>query len=197
MSENRNIARHNGKLFGNIPGISVGTTWKTRLACRMDGVHAMLEHGIHGTSADGAYSVVLSAGYADDKDYGLTFVYTGSGGKSAEDEPSRRNNVGGPQRSHQTVDNQSNQALLMSVNTKRAVRVVRGPNPNSSWAPVKGFRYDGLYIVDEKEEVIGEDGFLVIKFKFRRIQGQPALSGSNKKDRRDRILKQAKRNARS
>ena len=38
----------------------------------MDGVHAMLEHGIHGTLIDGAYSVVLSAGYKDDKDSGAT-----------------------------------------------------------------------------------------------------------------------------
>jgi E3 ubiquitin-protein ligase UHRF1 len=60
------------KIFGNIPGIPVGTAWRTRPQCRMDGVHAMLEHGIHGTAADGAYSVVLSAGYKDDKDSGLT-----------------------------------------------------------------------------------------------------------------------------
>lgn len=43
-----------------------------RPECRQDGVHAMLEHGIHGTSTEGAYSVVLSAGYKDDKDSGLT-----------------------------------------------------------------------------------------------------------------------------
>ena len=43
-----------------------------RQECRMDGVHAMLEHGIHGTLIDGAYSVVLSAGYKDDKDSGAT-----------------------------------------------------------------------------------------------------------------------------
>jgi len=188
--------RHDGKIFGGIPGVLVGKTWATRPECRMDGVHAMMEHGIHGSSTDGAYSVVLSAGYKDDKDSGTTFIYTGSGGKGTEDEPARRSNVWGPQRSHQTAENHCNQALLMSVNTKRAVRVVRGRNPNSPWAPVKGYRYDGLYIVDEMHEDVGEDGFKVMKFKFRRIEGQPPLSGSSTKDRRDRMLKQAKRNSR-
>jgi len=191
MSES--TPRHDGKVFGDISGVPVGKTWKTRPECRMDGVHAMMEHGVHGSSTDGAYSVVLSAGYKDDKDSGLTFTYTGSGGKGTEDEPARRNNVRGPQRSHQTVENPSNQALLMSVNTKRAVRVVRGQNPSSLWAPVKGYRYDGLYIVDEKQEDFGEDGFKVLKFKFRRIEGQPPLSGSSKKDRQARMLKQGKR----
>jgi len=157
----------------------------------------MLEHGIHGTSKDGAYSVVLSAGYKDDKDSGLTFIYTGSGGKHTGDELATRSDVHGPQRSHQTVENRSNKALLTSVKTRRPVRVVRGPNPNSPWAPVKGYRYDGLYIVDDKMEDIGEDGFVVIKFKFRRIEGQPLLSGSSMKDRRERMLKQSKRNSRN
>jgi len=189
--------RHDGKIFGDIPGVLVGKMWKTRLECRMDGVHAMMEHGIHSSSTEGAYSVVLSAGYKDDKDSGITFTYTGSGGKSSEDEPASRSNISGPQCSDQTVENRSNKALLISVKTRRAVRVVRGPNPNSPWAPVKGYRYDGLYLVDEKIEDIGEDGFVVIKFKFRRIEGQPPLSGSNKKDRQDRMLKMGKKTARS
>jgi hypothetical protein len=36
--------------------------------------------GIHGSTSDGAYSVVLSGGYDEDEDKGDTFVYTGSGG---------------------------------------------------------------------------------------------------------------------
>jgi len=89
-------------------------------------------------------------------------------------------------------------ASQMLVNTKRAVRVVRGPNPSSSsntgssWAPVNGYRYDGLYIVDEKQEDLGEDGFKVIKFKFRRIEGQPPLSGLSTKDHQNHILGQCK-----
>lgn len=32
----------------------------------------MLEHGIHGDTTEGAYSICLSGGYKDDKDYGNT-----------------------------------------------------------------------------------------------------------------------------
>jgi hypothetical protein len=39
--------------------------------------------GIHGSSTDGAYSVVLSGGYDEDEDRGDTFVYTGSHGSSS------------------------------------------------------------------------------------------------------------------
>jgi len=43
---------------------------------------------------------------------------------------------------------------------------------------------------------LGADGYKVIKFKLRRIEGQPPLSGSNKKDRQDRMLKIGKRGSR-
>jgi len=117
--------------------------------------------------------------------YMVALLISLKGGKSTEDRPTHRSvsasrlltkeaiscsclqDLWGPQCSDQTVENRSNQALLVwlipifylaysqflipqtSVQTKRPVRVIRGPNPNSAWAPVKGYRYDGLYIADE------------------------------------------------
>lgn len=78
------------RVFGNIPGINIGKTWKKRCylialstnplqfidncldreEIRRDGVHLLLEAGIFGTAEDGAYAVVLANGYKDDKDAG-------------------------------------------------------------------------------------------------------------------------------
>jgi hypothetical protein len=41
----------------------------------------------------------------------------------------------------------------MSVSSKKPVRVVRGWNGNSKWAPAHGYRYDGLYIVEKVRAV--------------------------------------------
>ena len=37
--------------------------------------------GIHGRESEGAYSIVLSGGYDDDRDEGGEFTYSGSGGR--------------------------------------------------------------------------------------------------------------------
>jgi putative restriction endonuclease len=43
------------------------------------GVHPPHPHGISGSGADGADSIVVSGGYEDDEDYGDLIVYTGAG----------------------------------------------------------------------------------------------------------------------
>ena len=45
------------------------------------GVHRPHVAGIHGRESEGAYSIVLSGGYEDDKDEGEEFTYSGSGGR--------------------------------------------------------------------------------------------------------------------
>ena len=68
--------------FGPIPGVPVGTLWKFRVQvshthcsttplCLIQvsesGVHRPHVAGIHGREGEGAYSIVLSGGYEDDK----------------------------------------------------------------------------------------------------------------------------------
>jgi hypothetical protein len=65
--------------FGEYPGAPFGTTWKNRTECFAAGVHGQLEPGIHGIKEKGAFSIVVSGQYRDDKDYGDTILYTGSG----------------------------------------------------------------------------------------------------------------------
>ena len=39
--------------------------------------------------------------------------------------------------------------IQISAETKRPVRVIRGPNRHSKYAPEAGYRYDGLYRVEK------------------------------------------------
>jgi len=59
----------------------------------------------------------------------------------------------------------------MSVVLRGSVRVVRGPNENSKWAPTTGYRYDGLYRVVKVCVV----GFAYISF-LSSLMGLPIMS---------------------
>lgn len=60
----------NSKVFGHIPGIEVGATFDDRKALSDAGVHAPPLAGIHGDPVRGAFSIVMSDKYEDDKDHG-------------------------------------------------------------------------------------------------------------------------------
>ena len=49
-----------------------------------DGVHRPTVAGIHGRESKGAYSIVSSGEYEEDKDYGDHFLYSGCGGKESD-----------------------------------------------------------------------------------------------------------------
>ena len=55
----------------------------------------------------------------------------------------------GPQTCDQNWENTRNASLRLSARTKKPVRVVRGYKSSSDFAPVRGYRYDGLYEVDQ------------------------------------------------
>ncbi|OBZ72511.1 E3 ubiquitin-protein ligase UHRF1 [Grifola frondosa] len=155
-------------VFGHIPGVPVGETFENRLFLHHSAVHSGIMQGIYGSKNEGAYSVVLSGGYADDEDKGYRFSYTGCGG---HDKSTRM----GPQIADQSFGNPRNKALLVSSTTGRPVRVVRGYSSHSDFAPAYGYRYDGLYRVVKAELVTGKSGFKVCKFEFVRDEGQPQI----------------------
>ncbi len=55
----------------------------------------------------------------------------------------------GPQTCDQTWENTRNASLRVSAHNKKPVRVVRGYSSRSDFAPIRGYRYDGLYVVDQ------------------------------------------------
>ncbi|GLB36180.1 putative SAD/SRA domain containing protein [Lyophyllum shimeji] len=177
LREEKTVRTHDPKTFGAIPGIEVGSWWETRQACSKDAVHAPWVAGISG-GPDGAYSVALSGGYDDDVDLGYAFTYTGSGGrdlKGTKDSP--KNLRTAPQSSDQSFENPFNKALKRSSETGNPVRVIRGFKLKSPYAPSEGYRYDGLYTVEKAwmEKGLNKKAYLVCKYAFKRIPGQPPL----------------------
>lgn len=54
------------RIFGQIPGYSIGSWFESRSALSAAGVHRPRIAGISGTESEGADSIVLSGGYEDD-----------------------------------------------------------------------------------------------------------------------------------
>ena len=108
----------------------------TRLELSRAGVHRQTQAGIAGSGKEGADSIVLNGGYADDEDYGDLVIYTGEGGQD--------------QKGRQVRDQQltkGNLALKLSCENELPVRIIRGKNGADAWSPNDGYRYDCLYQV--------------------------------------------------
>ena len=147
-----------GRTFGELPGVAVGTVFPDRRALAAAGVHRPLQAGIAGTGELGAESIVASGGYEDDRDDGDEIIYTGQGGND-------------PNTGRQIADQElrlGNLALARSAATGEPVRVVRGRWPDSAYAPPAGYRYDGLYVVDDYWTDKGKSGFRVYRYRLRR-----------------------------
>ncbi|KAL4250953.1 hypothetical protein ABKN59_005245 [Abortiporus biennis] len=162
------------KKFGHIPGVAIGTVFESRQLCSNSGVHPGIMAGIYGTRDEGARSVCLSGGYEDDVDEGDTFTYTGCGGRDLEKPNGKKLRVG-PQAVDQSFDHKYNAALRLSSKTRNPVRVVRGFKLDSVFAPAKGYRYDGLYVVEKAWMDVGQSGHQVCRFFFRRLPNQPPI----------------------
>lgn len=170
------------RIFGHIPGIAPGTTYKDRDDCADSLVHRPRRRGISGSQHDGAWSICLAGGYKENRDQGYTIIYSGEGrGKSSDKKQLSKG--GFPQDDTQLGDQEwirGNEALRTSYHTGKPVRVVRGAGPenyagNSIYTPVAGYRYDGLYTVIDCRETKGEEGFMVCVFTLSRNPNQVAI----------------------
>lgn len=145
------------RTFGQID--PVGTSYADRRALADAAVHKPLQHGISGAAAEGADSIVVSGGYEDDEDYGDLIVYTGAGGRD-------------PGTGQQIADQEftkQNLALVRSQAEGLPVRVVRGAGGEAAFSPPSGFRYDGLYRVEDSWQEPGRSGFQVCRYRLVRL----------------------------
>lgn len=150
-------------MIGEVPNVPAGQEYATRRLAHEAGVHRPLQAGICGTKKTGAESIVVSGGYKDDEDYGSVIVYTGHGGQDSS----------GNQVSNQTLDDSGNAALVTSYLEGLPVRVLRGWQSDSPYAPASGYRYDGLYRVTSYGSKVGIDGFLIWQFRLEAYDGTP------------------------
>lgn len=160
------------KYFGQPSGVTVGQNFASRQELADAGVHPPLQAGIHGTKKDGADSIVVSGGYKDDQDDGDVIIYTGMGGN----DPATKKQI-----ADQTPDRFGNAGLITSEIEGLPVRVTRGANGPSLFAPNHGFRYDGLYAVVAHWNKVGVDGFNVILFRLEKLLDDEPSAGPQQK----------------
>jgi len=154
------------RFFGTPDGVHVGQLFINRRDLHESFVHAPLQAGISGTRAEGADSIVVSGGYADDEDHGDYLIYTGHGGN---DSATRR------QIADQSIEAPGNAGLITSFVQGFPVRVIRGPHRDSAYAPTSGYVYAGLFTVTSQWMDRSADGFLIARFRLDRLPEQARL----------------------
>jgi E3 ubiquitin-protein ligase UHRF1 len=65
--------------------------------------------------------------------------------------------------------------LKIAAENRRPIRVVRGYKGRAPYAPEEGYRYDGLYVIEQYTRKRGKSGFLICQFKMKRLADQPPL----------------------
>jgi putative restriction endonuclease len=151
------------RVFGHIPGHKEGNRFESRAELSEAGVHRPVMAGISGSEREGADSIVLSGGYEDDEDLGDEIIYTGHGGRDSET---------GTQVTHQRLT-RGNLALAYSSLNGLPVRVIRGAALDSPYAPRSGYRYDGLYLVEDYWQEPGRSGFRVWRYRLIKLPSIP------------------------
>ncbi len=154
------------RVFGEVPGIPPGSMFVDRKALHAAGIHCPTQHGISGSQTEGADSIVVSGGYEDDEDYGDVVVYTGAGGN----DPGTRRQIADQELSG------PNLALAINATEGLPVRVVRGRRGDPKYAPSTGYRYDGLYRVEDFWEERGRSGFKVIRYRLVKQEQDPVAA---------------------
>lgn len=150
------------RTFGDIDGIFEGDAFESRGLLSIAKIHKPIQAGISGSEKEGADSIVISGGYEDDEDLGNVIIYTGHGGRSDGSKL---------QVADQTLT-RGNKALAISCENQLPVRVVRGANRHSNFAPEIGYRYDGLYNVTDYWHEKGKSGFTIWRFRLEKISGK-------------------------
>lgn len=150
------------RVFGELEGLRIGDTFRNRLELSKSGVHKPTQAGISGSQKEGADSIIVSGGYEDDEDFGDIIIYTGHGGRDVSS---------GKQVTNQELV-RGNLALAESCKNGLPVRVIRGAYKKSNFAPEEGYRYDGLFRVEDYWKEVGLSGYNVWRFRLRSITGK-------------------------
>ena len=130
-----------------------GMWWPLQLCALRDGAHGEIEAGIHGCPNIGAFSIVLSGGGYQDVDEGEVVKYCGTHGSNG-------------------AESANTQCLMRTYSKKSQVRLLRSHAlpPANKYRPLKGIRYDGVYVVREYELLNAETA--MHRFTLVRVEGQ-------------------------
>jgi putative restriction endonuclease len=169
------------RVFGPVEGVVIGSIYKTREELRNAGIHRPLQGGISGSASEGAESSVLSGGYPDDEFSEDSILYTGSGkrdprtGALIEDQEL----IGG------------NKALAKSCDDGLPVRVIQALGVRRKQLPTQGYRYEGIYYIENYSRVTGVDGYKI--WQFRLVRQSEAESSVYDNSTQRRVLTSVQR----
>ncbi|THA25661.1 hypothetical protein E4198_13960 [Streptomyces sp. RKND-216] len=149
-------------LFGDPPGVQEGDIFRSHAELYAADVHRFSGQGISGTEESGVDSIVLSGGYVDDLDKGDEIIYTGRGGRDRDS---------GNQIADQSLEEPGNAGLVVSGVLGRPVRVIEGLGISGGKRKraTKGYKYRGLYSVEDHWMTPGIDGFQVCQFRLVKL----------------------------
>lgn len=159
--------------YGEINGFPEGSTFELREDLRKAGLHSKPMDGISCIFGNPADAIVLSGGYIDDKDEGDYILYTGQGGQDPKTKKQIRDQV----------LEKGNLGLMMSKDRGIPIRVIRGSGHKSIFSPKDGYRYDGLYSIDEAFTEQSKDGPWIWRFELRKIQSDEVITWSEPKEK--------------
>ena len=144
-----------------------GQWWPLQLCALRDGAHGVSQGGISGRPGEGAFSCILSGGHDyPDIDNGAEVYYCGT----------------------DSTDGSATgytQLMLESADNGNPVRLIRSHNLKSQYAPVIGFRYDGLYKAVETQRMDSATSLRQRhRFHLVRLPGQDPIRGGDGPERR-------------
>ncbi|CAG8948892.1 hypothetical protein HYFRA_00002016 [Hymenoscyphus fraxineus] len=131
-----------------------GQWWPQRRCALRDGAHGEVEAGIWGQTNVGAFAICIAHGGYDDRDNGDEIEYCGTKGKNG-------------------VASRGTSFLELSFQNSQPLRILRGPNKASKFAPKLGIRYDGLYKITNSEVL--DQKTAMKRFTLKRIAGQDPI----------------------
>ena len=145
------------QLFGEIQGYPEGSLFKNRMEIKNAGLHKYPVAGISRVLDVGCDCIVLNGGYIDDRDYGNEIFYTGEGGKEE----------GSPFQTYDQVMTKGNLDLSRNKYSGFPIRVIRGyKHAQKQFAPISGYRYDGLYYLEDSWPEVGQNGFRIWVYRL-------------------------------
>ena len=157
-------------VFGNVEDYKIGHIFKDRRELFDSGLHGQLQAGITGKSSEGACAIVLSGGFSDDRDEIDQILYTGdSGGRDQKGNLTKNQEL-----------SPGNSGLIESYINQLPIRVIRGFQ--TEYGPTAGYRYDGLYFVNDYEYLTGKDGYLIYQFNLISENSYETLKSAVKKN---------------
>ncbi|GAA5969347.1 hypothetical protein JCM11641_007559 [Rhodosporidiobolus odoratus] len=163
---------YNPKRYGAIPGIRPGQHYDFRTEASTASIHAPVVAGI-AAGQQGCYSICVSGGYDGDVDLGERLTYSGSGGRDLKGTATNRKNLRTAAQSFdQSWETPLNASLLRSVKSQKPIRVMRGYKGKSCYAPVEGYRYDGLYVAAKAWQDDNDQGLKICRVALVRLPGQ-------------------------